>query len=173
MQTQPKPRLTATPLARAPKPATVKPVTPPAIKPAAPTPPPAKPLPAWVIARRRAIERRAYEVGKELVRRFPRCFQAHDEPKLPLAIGIAEAIYAACNDIDKHDLINAISDYADSASYLRSMVAGAERVDLNGTAVDVVKAGHEVFAKLKLSQLIGGSTDGGHRMHCDQVERVN
>lgn len=78
-----------------------------------------------------------------------------DKPRL-LATGIRETIF---NDIASRGIplshkqvIKCLKRITRSDQYLSSMIAGAERVDLNGTPVSVVTPDEEQYAKLRMEK---------------------
>ena len=78
-----------------------------------------------------------------------------DTPRL-LATGIRETIF---NDIASRGIplshkqvIKCLKRITRSEQYLSSMIAGAERVDLNGTPVSVVTPDEEQYAKLRMEK---------------------
>ncbi len=103
----------------------------------------------WKTAR----HRRALHTRHFLTTRFSKCIQPAGEPKLPLKVGIGRDILAAYAVIDsgsRNRLNDALRDYCGGASYLRAMVAGAVRVDLDGNACGEVS---EEAARLAAKQL--------------------
>ncbi|HHH3886646.1 TPA: fertility inhibition protein FinO [Klebsiella quasipneumoniae subsp. similipneumoniae] len=78
-----------------------------------------------------------------------------DKPRL-LATGIRETIF---NDIASRGIplshkqvIKCLKRITRSEQYLSSMIAGAERIDLNGTPVSVVTPDEEQYAKLRMEK---------------------
>jgi ProP effector len=68
---------------------------------------------------------------------FPGCFAV----ARPLKIGIAKDIIIKVNGTLKpHELANALQTYTGSAAYLKSLRAGASRVDLDGNTAGTVTA---------------------------------
>jgi len=100
-----------------------------------------------------AMHSRMLETRREMATRFPLAIMPFGEAKIPLAIGIDAALFEAAPDINRHDLFNAIADYTAGSSYLRAMVAGVARIDLDGVAVGVVTSGQEAFAKMRLAKM--------------------
>lgn len=85
---------------------------------------------------------------------WPALFDS-DTPRL-LATGIRETIF---NDIASRGIplshkqvIKCLKRITRSEQYLSSMIAGAERVDLNGTPVSVVTPDEEQYAKLRMEK---------------------
>jgi hypothetical protein len=102
---------------------------------------------------RSALHRRMLQTRCELVKRFALAFMGFGAAKIPLMIGIDAAVFEAAPDINRHDLINALTDYCAGASYQRALIAGADRVNLDGQVVGTVTVGHEEHAKKILARL--------------------
>jgi sRNA-binding protein len=102
---------------------------------------------------RSALHRRMLQTRQELMTRFPQAFKGFGAAKIPLMIGIDAAVFEATPDINRHDLINALTDYCGGASYQRALVAGADRVNLDGQVGGTVTVGHEEHAKKMLVRL--------------------
>ena len=100
---------------------------------------------------RDAIRQRAHATRRELVRRFPACFRPHGSPKLPLMIGTYEAVRDAAPDIATPDLINTITDYCNGQSYLRALIADADRIGLDGKPAGAVTPSHAEHAAKMLN----------------------
>lgn len=89
-----------------------------------------------------------------LAEQFPACFILSGEPK-PLKIGIFDDLAQRLADdekVSKTRLRTALRHYTNSWRYLRCVVAGKERVDLDGQAAGVVEAGHAEHAKDSLTE---------------------
>ena len=72
---------------------------------------------------------------------FPRTFVAAKHlPHRPLKVGIAADVRERCPDIDRRVLSAALAAYAHRGAYLRAIVAGADRIDLDGVAAGQVTA---------------------------------
>jgi RNA chaperone ProQ/FINO-like protein len=97
-----------------------------------------------------ANRERSRQTRLELVRRFPACFRPSGEPVKPLAMGIDEQLFEACPDIDRHALMFLLSEYTSTADYHRAMIAGPDRVDLNGASVGTVTLSNVAYAKHRL-----------------------
>src|SRR5947208_2295109 len=85
-----------------------------------------------------ALNDRMMATMSELTKRFPKCFMPPFKPKLPISIGITEVVRIAAPDMDHRDLANAIRRYCGDISYLRGLVAGAPRFNLEGNPAGVV-----------------------------------
>jgi hypothetical protein len=93
-----------------------------------------------------------------LLRTYPKCFQPFGSPKLPLKINIHRDIHARhdCRAFN-FDLRNALVDYAAGATYLRAMITGAVRVDLDGNPAGDVTEEAAKFAADALAKLEAAS----------------
>lgn len=96
-----------------------------------------KPKPRW-------LEYAQY--GVDLLKvHFPACFKSMGEVK-PLKKGIKEDLLKRLGTIetivteDKACMVKSLSYYVNTLSYHKSVVAGAERVDLDGVSAGVVTA---------------------------------
>lgn len=94
-----------------------------------------KPKPAW-------LEQAQY--GVELLKaHFPACFRDLKEVQ-PLKIGIKQDLVkqlSTRNDIvmsDKACMVNSLSYYVNSPAYLKNMLEGASRIDLDGQPAGTV-----------------------------------
>jgi len=87
----------------------------------------------------------------QLIESFPLTFVPFGQPPKVLKIGIAADIRAAAVSIGRKRLKRALSAYCAQYLYRAAHIAGAPRVDLTGSIVDVVtteqvasaKAGHD------------------------------
>ena len=78
---------------------------------------------------------------EQLAERFPQAFVVFEQRRKPLKIGIYDDIAAAINGaIAPRELDYALHFYCHNEGYLRSMRAGAARVDLMGHPGDEVTA---------------------------------
>lgn len=88
--------------------------------------------------KRRRAERTRELVG-ELMRRFPASFHAERDKVRPLAIGIQEHLRAAMNadpafeDTPNWLIKQALARYTHSPAYLEAIVAGHNRINLDGS----------------------------------------
>jgi ProP effector len=94
----------------------------------------------------------AIKMRKLLAKRFPQCFKAFGQPKLPLKIGIDRDIIAAAPELRYRNILYAIADYTSGSSYLRTLIEGAARIDLNGDAAGIVTAAQEHYAQGRLAK---------------------
>lgn len=81
---------------------------------------------------------RAEEVREILVANFPLCFMPKGEPKKPLAIGLHVRIQDRMPELSRDEVAWAMQDYTSGATYLKAMVAGAARLNLDGEAEGAV-----------------------------------
>jgi ProP effector len=87
-----------------------------------------------------------------LAEAFPRAFVLEKHrPHRPLKIGIAADIPARCPAVERRVLSVVLGAYARRVMYLRSLVAGAARVDLDGKAAGEVTARDAEYAAAKLA----------------------
>jgi sRNA-binding protein len=87
-----------------------------------------------------------------LVELYPAAFSV--ETPRPLAIGIDKAVLQAAPEIKVAHLRSALARYTGSAAYLRAVfAAGAQRVDLNGTAIEMVTPAAATLAVKRLAEL--------------------
>ena len=78
----------------------------------------------------------------DLATRYPRAFALEKyRPHRPLKVGVAADILACCPDLDRRKLGVALAAYTRRVMYLRGLVAGAARVDLDGNVCGEVSAG--------------------------------
>lgn len=92
-----------------------------------------------------------------LRRQFPKCFMPFGEPKKPLKIGIFDdilAIYGGSYKGFRYLLEGALRDYVHGETYLRAMVAGAIRVDLEGNVAGNVTEKAATLAAERLANLL-------------------
>jgi sRNA-binding protein len=75
-------------------------------------------------------------------------------PHRPLKVGIAADIPAPCPAVERRVLKVALSAYARRIMYLKGMVAGAARVDLEGKAAGEVTAKDAEYAAAKLAEIL-------------------
>jgi len=84
---------------------------------------------------------------------FPKCFTTSGDA-LPLKIGIFEDLAQRLESdekVSKTRLRTALRQYTNSWRYLRSVKAGAMRVDLDGAEAGVIEAEHESHAQETLA----------------------
>jgi ProP effector len=90
-----------------------------------------------------------------LTEAFPQTFMLEKyRPHRPLKVGIAADIPARCPAVERRVLSAALSAYARRVMYLRALVAGAARVDLDGNPAGEVTAGDAEYAAAKLAEIL-------------------
>jgi ProP effector len=88
-----------------------------------------------------------------LAERFPAAFAVNPGYRQPLKLGIHLDILAQLSDtIAPRDLSVALRIYVSNVKYLKALVAGAERVDINGTPAGKVTADEAAHARQQLAQ---------------------
>lgn len=76
----------------------------------------------------------------KLTELFPRCFAGKRQPKRPLKINIHLDILERQPLLLRRHVRLALADYTGGATYLREMIVGAERIDLDGKPAGIVTA---------------------------------
>ena len=106
-----------------------------------------------------------------LTEAFPQTFVLEKyRPHWPLKVGIASAIPARCPGLERRVLKMALNAYANRIMYLRALVAGAARVDLDGKAAGEVTARDAEYAAAKLARILASreaaavAAKGGERV---------
>jgi len=88
-----------------------------------------------------------------LAKRFPAAFAIKPSYRRPLKLGIHVDILAQLNDaIAPSDLSAALRIYVSNSTYLKALVAGADRIDLNGMPAGTVTADQADIAKAQYEQ---------------------
>jgi ProP effector len=88
-----------------------------------------------------------------LAERFPACFAVSPSYRRPLKLGIHLDILAQLSDtIAPRDLSAALRIYVSNSKYLKALITGADRVDLNGMPAGTVTAEHADIAKAQYEQ---------------------
>lgn len=101
--------------------------------------------------RRPPLRIRAAATREHLVALFPKAFMPKGADKIPLKIGIHADIRARDPSISGVKLGAALHDYVTGPKYLRALVAGAPRLDLDGQPAGEVTERDELNAKLQLA----------------------
>ena len=99
---------------------------------------------------------KALEALEILKKELPTCFK-YGSKKVPLAVGIHQDVFAYYqNDqrFRKPILRKAIAIYTHGKKYLRKVVAGVLRIDLQGNPTAAVTQAEENHAKLMLQEKI-------------------
>ena len=96
----------------------------------------------------------ALELIGTLAERFPACFAVNPSYRRPLKLGIHVDILAefGADMIAPRDLSAALCICTSSPRYLKALVAGADRVDLNGMPAGKVTAEHADVARARYEQ---------------------
>jgi sRNA-binding protein len=98
-------------------------------------------------------ERARREALTLLTERFPQCFSVEGRRE-PLKVGIHADILAALDGaIGPDELRRVLAAYTGHSTYLRGVVSGAYRRDLDGKPASVVTTEEEANAKAKLAGL--------------------
>ena len=88
-----------------------------------------------------------------LVKAFPKAFFPRGRSCLPLRIGIFEALDAALSpEIDRSRLKLFLGIYTKQPRYLRELIKGAVRIDLNGSPAGRVSAKQAMSAAARLQK---------------------
>ena len=88
-----------------------------------------------------------------LCEQFPKCFFKKGESKKPLKIGIHRDIAKIFPEILPRHLNLVFNDYTNGPTYLRSIVTGSYRIDLDGNPVTIIEQHHEDYAAKKLRRM--------------------
>jgi ProP effector len=91
------------------------------------------------------------EIIAQLANLYPVAFSTDPSRVQPLAIGVKEALLRECN-LSPQDIDNALRCYTRSVGYLKTIIEGAARIDLNGQAAGVVTTGQAEYAQRLLSK---------------------
>src|SRR6478672_2503823 len=111
----------------------------------------ASPMEGWMTVTTQDVE---FALAR-LAEAFPQTFVLEKyRPHRPLKIGIAADISARCPAIERRVLSVALSVYTRRVMYLRGLVAGAARVDLDGKAAGEVTARDAEYAAAKLAGIL-------------------
>jgi ProP effector len=88
--------------------------------------------------------------------RFPQTFSRRDAR--PLKIGVHADLLAALDGaVEPRNLKSALAGYTSSARYLRTLSAGASRIDLDGKPAGTVAPEVAAVAKVRLAELAKGT----------------
>jgi ProP effector len=88
-----------------------------------------------------------------LAETFPATFATNPRYRQPLKIGIHHDIAAQLGDtISPRVISDALRVYVSNPRYLKTLVTGADRVDLNGVPIGTVTAEHADIAKAQYEQ---------------------
>jgi sRNA-binding protein len=90
-----------------------------------------------------------------LAEAFPKTFILEKyQPHRPLKVGIAADLIGRGPELDHHTVGVALTVYTRRIMYLRSLVAGAARVDLDGNPAGEVTARDAEYATAKLAKIL-------------------
>jgi ProP effector len=127
----------------------------------------ASPMEGWMTTTKQDID----AALARLAEAFPQTFVLEKyRPHWPLKVGIASAIPARCPAIERRVLSVALSVYTRRVMYLRGLVAGAARLDLDGKAAGEVTASDAEYAAAKLAKILASreaaavTAKGGERV---------
>ncbi|TVO61035.1 ProQ/FINO family protein [Spiribacter vilamensis] len=96
------------------------------------------------IRQRQRRAERTRDFLKEMTQRYPACFTGNRDAIRPLEIGIEKALRAALDHDDGDQaapnwlIRQALARYTRSPAYLNAIIAGHDRVNLQGEAVEAV-----------------------------------
>jgi sRNA-binding protein len=96
--------------------------------------------------------RRAAEVRRILTERFPLAFMPKGASKPPLKVGTYGDVRVAAPDLTSKDVRLALNDYTGGATYLRNVIVGAVRIDLNGESAGTVTEDQAAHAAGRLKR---------------------
>lgn len=106
------------------------------------------------IRRRKRLTYQTSGMRRQLHTLMPLAFMTFEVPKLPLMIGVYEAVIKAHPDLNRPSVMAAIANYVGGRTYLRSMIKGAPRIDLSGEPCgQFVTAFEAEFSAKKLARL--------------------
>jgi ProP effector len=95
----------------------------------------------------------ALELIGVLAERFPAAFTINPRHRQPLKLGIHHDIAVQLGDaISPRTISDALRVYVGNPWYLKMLIAGADRVDLNGMPAGTVTAEHADIAKAQYEQ---------------------
>jgi sRNA-binding protein len=87
-----------------------------------------------------------------LAETWPACFSVYEGRRRPLKLGIHHGILAVLDGaITPRELKNALRHYVGNRCYLRRLITGAPRIDLDGNPAGVVTAEEAAAAAAKLA----------------------
>ena len=90
-----------------------------------------------------------------LAETFPQTFELERcRPHRPLKVGIAADLQARCPALEWRVLRVALAAHTGRVMYLRGLVAGAARIDLDGNPAGEVSAKDTEYATVKLAEIL-------------------
>lgn len=102
---------------------------------------------------RRERRKRILATRQLLVDTFPALFAPKGANKLPLMVGIDDAVLEAMPEMSRTRLNRALRDYTRGQTYLRNVVEGSARYGLDGSVVGVVTAKEAAHAAERLAKM--------------------
>jgi len=89
-----------------------------------------------------------------LAKLYPKCFSVYERKRKPLRVGIHANLLAALDGaLTPAGLHAALRFYVGNPAYLRAMLCGAWRIDLDGQVAGVVTLDEEAHAKAALGRI--------------------
>lgn len=117
------------------------------------------------MAKKRATSQEILQVRAAMHIAFPACFAPKGGKKKPLKIGIRQDLMVQARELfpamSRRLIDNFLSDYCRGHNYLKAMVKGAVRVDLDGGFAGFVSASDAIYSKDKLASMKSGGTVEG------------
>jgi sRNA-binding protein len=105
----------------------------------------------WMTARKKDVEAALVRLAET----FPKTFILEKyQPHRPLKVGIAADLMGRCPQLDHRKVSVALAVYTRRVMYLRSLVAGAVRVDLDGKPAGKVSAPDAEHAAARLTGIL-------------------
>lgn len=114
------------------------------------------------MGKKRATPAEVAQVRQALHITYPKCFSAKGQQKRPLKIGIHKDLLADGRDkmpgLSARLIRAGLRDYVSGPLYLRNMLSGAVRIDLDGNPSGIVEEAHEAQARRQIAALkpVGG-----------------
>ena len=94
----------------------------------------------------------ANDIIKIFVDKFPLAFFPKNEPKKPLAICIHQQLFAADTGLGRKVIRIGLAAYVRRTSYLKAIVAGVSRVNLDGSNAGLVTESEVMYSAELLSK---------------------
>ena len=98
-----------------------------------------------------AAKHNANDVIMELVSKYPLALSLHRSKK-PLAIGIHQQLFTADTGLSRKSIRLALAAYVRRSSYLKAIVAGVSRVNLDGSNAGLVTESEVMYSVELLSK---------------------
>jgi sRNA-binding protein len=106
----------------------------------------------------------------ELLAAFPLAFSTEPQHIKPLGIGIKQHIFARCT-LSHREVGDALRRYTGCLAYLRRIIEGTERVDLDGATngnVTAKEATHAAEQTMKILAIAAGKPKDKIRLHASE-----